>query len=247
MDKERIDFIIGGVQKSGTSALYYYLMNHPDIFMPNIKELHYFDTHTNQHDINYNQLHQHFEKSLDYQIIGEATPIYFFWSPCIKRIYKYNPQIKWILVFRNPIDRAFSQWNMNRINGWEKNTFYKAINDEKKRLEKHSNLKHRRFSYISRGFYYIQITKLLEYFPIKNILFIQYEDLCDNPVRIKKDISSFLGINLIDTLNFKKINSLDYIHKLNIKEKKLLRNIYQEDIHNLENILGWNCLKWINV
>ena len=64
-----------------------------------------------------------FEPHEDHKIIGEATPIYMYWKNAIKRIYNYNSDMKLILVLRNPIDRAFSHWNMEVHRKREDRTF----------------------------------------------------------------------------------------------------------------------------
>lgn len=101
-------FLCIGVQKAGTTSLINYLEQHPDIFMKK-DELHFFDTTepTESEIIKYEN-----EFKTNKLIVGEKTPSYNFLQYAIDRIYNYNPNIKLILILREPISRAFSQYNM---------------------------------------------------------------------------------------------------------------------------------------
>ena len=138
---------------------------------------------------NYNYYHSFFEPHKNHKIIGEATPIYMYWKNTIKRIYNYNSDMKLILVLRNPINRAFSHWNMEVHRKRENRTFWKAINEE---LENHakSNKQHRTFSYLDRGFYSIQIAEILGYYNRKQVLIIRNKSLRENLNGILKQVSS---------------------------------------------------------
>ena len=69
-------------------------------------------------------------------MIGEATPIYIYWKKAIERLVRYNPNIKLIIVLRNPITRAYSHWNMMRNRNKENLSFVDAIAAEPERLKK---------------------------------------------------------------------------------------------------------------
>src|SRR6266705_6230433 len=100
----RVDFVIGGTQKGGTSALDSFLRQHPEICMPKTKkELHYFDREQNfEKRPNYEKYHAQFKPAPRHRMTGEATPIYMYWNAAPHRIWTYNPQMKWILALRNP-------------------------------------------------------------------------------------------------------------------------------------------------
>jgi hypothetical protein len=240
----KVQFLIGGVQKSGTTALFNYLKQHPGIFLPDEKELHYFDTASCKNDYHYNNYHKYYDFSNQNILYGEATPNYIYWNPCVKRIFNYNYNIKWIILFRNPVERAFSQWNMNRLNNWENRGFSDAILCDLEKMTKYPSLKHRRYSYISRGMYYQQSTNLLSYFQRKNILFLKDEDLKFNPVDTMKKVCNFLCLDIIEIQKFELFYSLEYEHSMNQNERKLLLDIYDDEIDNLEKIIGWNCSDW---
>jgi hypothetical protein len=240
----KVQFLIGGVQKSGTTALFNYLKQHPRVFLPTEKELHYFDTASCKNDINYNNYHKYYDFSSKNTLYGEATPNYIYWNPCVKRIFKYNRNIKWIILFRNPVDRAFSQWNMNRLNNWENRGFSDAILYDLERMKKYPALKHRRYSYISRGMYYQQSNNLLSYFKYENILFLKDEDLKLYPTETMKKVFDFLCLDFIEIQKFELFYSLEYEQNMNHDDKKLLLNIYDKEINKFEKLIGWNCSDW---
>ena len=137
----RVDFVIGGTQKGGTSALDSFLRQHPEICMPATrKELHFFDREAENTD--YNAYHANFDPKPAHRVIGEASPIYMYWKTAPSRIWNYNPKMKWIVALRNPVERAFSAWNMETKRGKEKLSFAEAI--EKVQLlagDRHANLR----------------------------------------------------------------------------------------------------------
>lgn len=107
-------FLIIGAQKSGTSALFAYLARHPHVVPPAEKEIHFFDQ-----EANYRQgtlwYHLHFPSQNEQSanaVTFEATPYYLYYPQAAARIYRYHPRLKLIALLRNPIDRAYSAWNM---------------------------------------------------------------------------------------------------------------------------------------
>ena len=161
--KQPINFIVCGTQKGGTTALDYYLRSHQEICMALKKEVHFFDNdnYFKHEKIDYEFYHEFFRPQKKHKIVGECTPIYMFWKDSMKRIYDYNSKIKLIIILRNPIERAFSHWNMEVQRKREHRTFWDAINKEVNNLDKNLN-KSRTFSYLERGFYYSQIMEILQ-------------------------------------------------------------------------------------
>jgi len=107
----KISFVVGGAQKGGTTALDAYLRKHPFALMAKQKEVHFFDDESYFHkaEVDYAPYHASFDLKHTAQIIGEATPIYMYWYAAPRRIWEYNPAMKWILILRNPIERALSR------------------------------------------------------------------------------------------------------------------------------------------
>ena len=148
----QIGFIICGTQKGGTTALDRYLRMHPEICMADKKEVHFFDNDKFFIDQkpDYLKYHLNFSPRDHHKIIGEATPIYMYWKNSIKRMHNYNPDMKLIAVLRNPMDRAFSHWNMERDKKREHRSFWKAIKDEESSLLDTEHIQDRTFSYLER-------------------------------------------------------------------------------------------------
>ena len=158
----KINFLVVGAQKSGSSTIDDYLRKHEDICLPNSrKEVHFFDNDLLFNtQVNYDYYHKFFENCQG-TCRGEVTPSYMYWKPAIARIYTYNPTIRILVILRNPIHRAYSHWNMQRQRNLENRTFLEAIRSECKSLESRSirgqNLK---YSYVSRGLYFEQILRI---------------------------------------------------------------------------------------
>ncbi len=131
----QVSFVIGGTQKGGTSALDSFLRQHPQICMPETrKELHFFDREENfKRKPAYKKYHGNFRPNSEHRAIGEATPIYMYWNAAPQRIAAYNPEMKWIITLRDPVDRAYSAWNMETKRDAENLSFADAIARETER------------------------------------------------------------------------------------------------------------------
>src|SRR5437879_3433521 len=152
---QRLDFIVPGAQKSGTTALHYFLKKHPQIALPDRQEMHFFDDEEifSQAPVDYELLHRHFRSVARSTIAGEVTPSYLYWKPAMERIRDYNPQTKLIILLRNPTDRAFAHWNMQRFKDREPLDFLAALKEEPRKIAKPLSIESRRFAYVDRGFY----------------------------------------------------------------------------------------------
>ena len=116
---KRLSFLVCGAQKSGTTALAAYLRQHPGIYLPERKELHFFDDETQAWpEPDLNELHRHFPgPQKPSKLWGEATPISLYWDPAAERIWRYNQAMRLIVILRNPIERAYSHWAMEHRRG----------------------------------------------------------------------------------------------------------------------------------
>ena len=242
----KVNFIICGVQKGGTTALYQYLRIHPNICMADKKEVHYFDRDENFNNpkLDYSKYHKFFSPKNVHEIIGEATPIYVYWKSAIKRIYNYNSKIKLILVLRNPSKRAFSHWNMERDRNREQRSFWKSINEEKSKLLSSTYIQNRTFSYLDRGLYSLQIKNIYNYFKENQLLIIKNETLRDNPNSVLKKIASFLSIKDFDKIEHKEIHSRTYPIKMSQEESDFLNDFYKNEIEELEKFLNQDFTSW---
>jgi hypothetical protein len=247
------DFLIIGAQKAGTSSLAKYLSYHPYIIPANFKEVNFFYL-----DVNFNKgydwYHDHFplidEVGKDV-LAFEATPDYIYYPYCAERIYQYNPRIKLIVVLRNPIERAYSAWNMFRsrkerkikLHHGEYRTFHDAIMDEMRiRKIKGSSYNMLEPSYLRRGLYFTQLQRYLKLFPISQIHIADYSVLKHNCRQFLGEIINFLGIpsyNCDISKLQKKVNVGHYVNK-SIPDKmlNLLSDFYKPHNERLFKLLG---------
>ena len=179
--EKKINLAICGVQRGGTSGLYNYLNQHPNICMGETldggDEPKFFDKEdqfsflfSQTFKINYFNYHSaYFKPETQHEILGTNGPIYMYWQDSIRRIFCYNPKIKILIILRNPIDRAYSQWNKECYEKNESLTFLESIQQERQRAREALPYQHRVFSYIDRGFYSEQLRRLTRFFP-ENLL-----------------------------------------------------------------------------
>jgi Sulfotransferase domain len=178
------DFVIIGAQKGGTSFLYHLLTLHPLVEPAARKELHFFDN-PELFDHGAEWYRRCFPRlnSKDGQrsMTGEATPYYLFDPPVAKRMAQIVPQARLIALLRNPIDRAYSHYQMQVKRGTEPRTFEEAIEQQ------HS-------SYMSRGIYVDQLLRWFEYFGKEQMLILKSEDFFARPVETLKVVLTFLDL-----------------------------------------------------
>jgi hypothetical protein len=246
--------MIAGTQKGGTSALHYHLAQHPNITMAHSEEAHMID-HPRRHffddeeryaegEISYDILHEDVKLKPQSLVTGSCTPIYTYWRPAMERIRKYNPEIKLIILLRNPIDRAFSQWNMNSDREREGLTFMEALAAEAEERKSSPLLQSRRRSYIDRGFYSEQIERVFRFFPREQVKIIKFEDFRKRTPEVVNEVFSFLGVTPLPKIKNREQNRIAYERKIAPEERRYLYDIYKEDIARLEKLLSWDCSDW---
>jgi sulfotransferase family protein len=242
---EKLDFLVAGAQKSGTTALNYYLKRHPRIALPVKKELHFFDNDElfAGGNVSYDRLYEMFRPTRPGSIAGENSPIYLYWRPALPRIRDYNPAMKFIIILRNPIERAFSQWNMQRTRGIEPFDFMEAVREEPRRIAESAPKQLRRFSYVDRGRYAEQLERAFRLFPRERFLVIKYEEFRARQREVVEAVFRFLGLS---PPRFCAVEAHDipYARKLRDEERVAVREILHGEIARLEALLGWDCSDW---
>jgi hypothetical protein len=201
------DFIIIGAQKCGTSTLFRNLSQHPDIHLPGRKELHFFD--------------ENFSRGLEWYLrffnkriynepfcTGEASPYYFFHPLAPARISATYPDIKLILLLRNPANRAYSQYQHMKRKDRVSLSFEHCIRLEADILkgrkeqffaeENHSDLLYRRFSFLARSRYAEQLTEWYRHFAKGQILIIKSEDYFADTGSTLQQVFRFLDLPTFD-------------------------------------------------
>jgi hypothetical protein len=241
----RVGFVIAGTQKGGTTALDAYLRTHPEICMAEEKEVHFFDR--DEHFVavpDYDRYHRAFEVRPGQRLLGEATPFYMYCHEAPRRIWEYNPAMKIIMLLRNPIERAFSHWNMERDRGADPLPFGEAIRTEADRCREALPGQHRVFSYVDRGFYSEQIRRLWRFFPREQTFVARSEDLQAEPKAVLDAICDFLQVERLREVEAKSVHQRAYLAPMLPEDREYLREIYRWEIPALEQLLGWDCESW---
>lgn len=246
---KRLDFVVVGVQKAGTSALDSYFRMHPSIGLAEKKELHFFDKKTFRFPMlyEYYRYHKNFNFNSAAKVYGEITPSYIYIEDCPERLFEYNPNIKIIVMLRNPITRAYSHYNMEVDRQIEDLPFEIAIEREADRLRQASTRKEKRaFSYTDRGFYAAQIERYLKFFSLDQMKILRYEDYLINQEKNLRAIFDFLEIEQ-DVFTFKSMVShkRKYHNKLTPQARAKLMSIYAPEIGKIEKLLNWDCSDWL--
>jgi len=232
------NFLIIGAAKSGTTTLYEQLKMHHKVFMQKIKKTNYFALKNNKikflketvargyyEDFVYN-LEDYlalFHDCDKYKAIGEASPIYLFDKDAPYEIKKMIPDVKLIVILRNPIERAFSNFLMHHPGiGYETTkNFIEALELEEERKK---NNWWWGFYYKEAGLYSIQLERYFSLFKRSQILILLYEELKDNPDVVYSKIADFLNISPFFTDPQKQYNATKIPRIRSIE--KLLQNKY---------------------
>ena len=245
---DKVDFVIAGAQRCGTTVLDEYLRQHPRIAMPwTGKELHFFDRgkYFRAQPVDYRPYHANFAIRKPGQLRGEATPIYMYWLPAFARLASYHPGLKIIVLLRNPITRAYSHWNKERVGGREALSFLDALRAEPERARAASPLQDRTGSYIDRGFYSRQLARLWQHFPRNQTLILQSTALDADPAKTLEQIGSFLGLEPFPPVTARVANAKQYDRPMLPHEWAYVAEIYSREIRDLEQLLGWDCASWL--
>jgi len=227
------DFIIIGAQKAGTTALYFMLKGHSLVAGANSKEIHYFDNDEWYSRKKLYEYHAHFQlpyKMKRNSLFFEATPSYLYHPRVAKRLYDYNPNLRLIVVLRDPAFRALSAWTMYHHHfktGHQKylhddRSFSEAIAEDLKNIDADNYYSNHK-GYIKRGLYYEQIKEYLNYFNPGQILIIDYNELKNHVSETVKKICNFLNIP-VENLHVEVLN----------KSKGESKNSYLTEIEMLK-------------
>ncbi len=221
------DFLIIGVQKGGTTSLYNYLIQHPCVYPAYTKEVHFFDRFFTQGVTEYRRYFptrfKKYSKIFKHQkfVTGEATPYYIFHPLVAERVAQTLPNVKLIILLRNPIDRAYSHYQHEVKLGFEPLlSFEDAIAQEEERLAtefdkmiqnpSYNSFNYQHYSYLSRGIYVNQIQRWEKFFKPKQFLILSIDDLLINPTEVYKKTLNFLNLPEWFPNTFKKYNRNEY-------------------------------------
>jgi hypothetical protein len=196
--------LIVGAQRSGTTSLFNYLAQHPDVRQPLGKEIHYFDLHYARGIRWYRGRFPFRHRLRGGALTIDASPYYLLHPLAPERAARLLPGVKLVAILRNPIDRAFPHYQHEVRDGRETLSFPEAIEREAERLgEEEERLRrdptyysynHHRYSYARRGRYLEQITRWMQHYPRSRLLVIQSERLFSEPAAVCAELYEFLGL-----------------------------------------------------
>lgn len=264
-------FIIVGTAKAGTTSLYDTLKKHPDIFLPNVKEPHFFSGINTPASIKtWDKYIKLFDNVKNETVIGEASVSYLAsYTIAIPQIKQYLGDPKIIIILRNPVDRAYSDYLMDRRKGTQDKEFQYFIDNP-------DNI------YIEYGYYYKQVKSYIENFTDVKVLF--YENI--NTYSFLDETLSFLNVHKIESLQMAQSNvggiwkfgflnklnsiyqsnrwlfkifprwlkisikSMFYVQKKTNFDKKIklrLIDLYKSDIKKLSQLININLENWLQI
>jgi arylsulfatase A-like enzyme len=247
---KRISVFGCGVQKGGTTSLYAHFCEHPELSPPSRKELHFFDDETvDWTAADYRALDNFFAPSDGDRLRFEITPIYGFWPPSMERIRAYNPDAKLIFLFRDPFDRAWSEWCMEHGRGLETLPFAEAIREGRRRMDGLPPLaaERRVYSYVERGLYSAEVKRALSHFPRDQVLFMRAEDLRDDHVATLARIAGFLGIAAFPETGPKREHVREYVGHLTeptSDDRALFAALVRDDLTDFARLTGLDVSRW---
>jgi len=242
----RVDVVVGGVQKGGTTALDQALRSHPGMRMPAVKEPHWFDedAHFERGAPDYAAYHALWGEGLSAGLCCDCTPSYLWWPAAPARLRDYNPALRWVVLLRDPAARAYSHWNMQRSRGNETLDFGAALDAEASRLATASPRDQRRYSYQSRGYYAGQLARLHALFPREQVLVLRSDQLRDDFPATVGAVLDFLGLEPPASLEALTAHEGNYDEPLAPADRARLVALYDADIRALEAMLGWDLAAW---
>ena len=225
------NFLLVGAAKSGTTSLFNYLTQHSDIYIPEVKECRFFSQLPN----NYKGLGAEFFPNSgitdervyfklfcehEDKVCGDMSNDYlYYYEKSIKNIKKYlGNEIKIVIVLRNPIDRAYSNYMHHISDGWENISFEQALDDENRRIEENWGWS---YHYVKTGMYYYQVKAYLDNFRQTKIYFFEELKFKDS---LLKDLYAFLEVRFTKELkDNKEYNVSGY------PRNKLIHNLLNKD------------------
>lgn len=245
------DYMIIGAQKGGTTALFAYLNQHPKC-VKQMNEIHFYDRHYVNGMKWYRQ--QFPKKPTPQHIVGDKDPDYMLHPTIAERVHNDFPGVKLIVVLRNPVDRAYSQfWYNKRRNVEPLATFEEALAQEPTltlgEMEKqladpyYVSWPHRRSGYLARSRYAEQLRPWLALFPREQLLVVDAKKLRTHPQETMNQVFAYLGLSPhpVSTENGEK-NS-DY-PPMDPETRRSLEDYFRPYNKELEELLGcefgWN-------
>ncbi|MEG4207924.1 tetratricopeptide repeat protein [Microcoleus sp. Pol7_A1] len=232
------NFIIIGSQRCGTTSLYTYLAQHPQILTPIKKEMDFFSWHFDR-GIDWYLAHFPPMPAGEQFLTGEASPSYFDSREAPERLYSLFPQAKLIVLLRNPVDRAISQFYRLTGLNWEARSLDRVISDEIERLSQNPEyiIGEEPGNYLARGRYIEFIKKWRAFFPREQLLILKSEDFYAGAATTLKQVLEFLDLPEYQLSEYQNANPGSY-QRVNESIRDRLSDYFRPYNQELEEYLG---------
>jgi hypothetical protein len=254
------DFLVLGGQRCGSTSLYTMLTGHPQVMAALHKEPHFFDRNHRRGEDFYRRLFplRVHERARERRlrglpvVTGEATTYYLAHPAVPGRVAAMLPDVRLVAILRNPVDRAYSHYQLSVRGGWETLSFEEALAAEPERIagEEQRLLddpdftghSHRYHSYRTRGLYLEQLERWWATFPSDRLLVLRSEDMFADPAAVYGELAAFLGLEPDNRRTFDARNRVDYAGMAEATRSEL-EAYYAEPNRRLEARLG-RALGW---
>ena len=245
------DFLVIGAKRCGTTSLYQHLPEHPCISKSPYDNMGFFNDNFHL-GVNWyksffpttftrNKIKSKFGDFLAFDV----TTKYMEEESTANNVYQTKPNMKIIIILRNPVDRAYSQYHLSVRQAAERRSFEDVVEENMNRLNKESHEHHEikpRFSakednYLKKGLYALQLRYWLKIFPRENILIVSTEEFENNQQIIYNKIFEFLNISKFEVKNTKKMEKGNYL-PMKSETRNLLLDYFRPHNHELFELIN---------
>jgi hypothetical protein len=242
------DFVIAGAQKSGTTSLYNFFLQHPEVHGALGQETHYFDRHYHKSTYWYRAHFPVQNRNGKQNPAGESCPDYMIHPEAPERIRSLLPECRLIFLLRNPVSRAYSHYRHSKRKNYEPLSFREALNAEEIRLRKARKRAERNgeyppdfynFSYKYRGYYAKHLKNFLSVFPREQILVVRSENLFRQPKRTFERICGHLDVKNSTGVDFRPFNRGD-TDQPDPSQRRRLQEHFRDKNEELYELLDWS-------
>jgi hypothetical protein len=194
------NFFLVGAAKAGTTSIYAYLSQHPQVFFPAIKEPHFFTQVRPAPDQQYlieavskrSSYLRLYARAGGHRVIGDASPSYL-WHPQVpQRIRAEVPEAKIALVLRDPVERAYSHYLMDYREGAQSRPFYQALLNDMARPDKGWGVS---YLYYELGLYAEQVQRYLDMFKPERVKILMFDQFRRDPQLVLHELADFLRLD----------------------------------------------------
>ena len=218
------EYFVVGTAKAGTTSLFKYFLDHPQVFVPPNKETYFFGEHCYE-DSKIETIKEYqkiFRSAVSGEKCVEVSTSYLYSQQAACEIKEYNPDAKIMIILRNPVDRAFSNYKYKLKTGKEDcNNFEEALSREENRIS--AGLPYG-FHYTGMGLYYNQVKRYFDIFDKENVLVLLFDELKSDPALFYEKINCFMGIKPLTSFNTSK-----KVNKSGAARSKLIMRVLNDD------------------